>query len=71
MDENCYQKKCYNMMLLDDQNGNENWVTSVRKCLPQTCFNIWINQFVGNEMHFMTLFVNRLKPKIYKRCLSL
>ena len=55
-------KKCYKMMLIEDEYGKINWVTNVRKCLQSNGFGyVWTNQGVHNEYKFISEFVCRLK----------
>jgi hypothetical protein len=55
-------KKCYNMMLLDNRNGTNNWVSSIKNLLYSTGFGyIWENHGPANELLFLKSFETRLK----------
>ena len=55
-------RKCYNMMLLYDKNGQKNWVTGVKDLLFSIGFGyIWNNQEAGIELGFLQLFIQRIK----------
>ena len=56
------RRKCYNMMLLYDKNGQKNWVTGVKDLLFSIGFGyIWNNQEAGIELGFLQLFIQRIK----------
>ena len=55
-------KKCYNMMLLYDKNGKNNWVTNVKELLFTTGFgNIWLDQSIDSQPNFIECFKQRLR----------
>ena len=55
-------RKCYNMLLLYDNNGKKNWVSKVKHLLTVYGFGfVWLEQCVRNTDMFMKEFVNRLK----------
>lgn len=57
-------KLCYNMLMLYDNHGYENWVTYIRRNLYSNGFGyIWDNQRVHNEELFLKEYVCRLKDQ--------
>ncbi|XP_048252544.1 uncharacterized protein LOC125380687 [Haliotis rufescens] len=55
-------KKCYNMMIVYDNNGKRNWVTGVRELLFSCGFgDIWQNQNVYPKPMFILSLTQRLK----------
>jgi hypothetical protein len=55
-------KKCYYLLLLDDNNGKINWVSQVKHMLYSFGFGyIWEQQFINNISKFMSEFISRLK----------
>ena len=55
-------KKCYDMLMMDDSAGFQNWVSSIRNCLQTAGYGyVWVNQSVQNETYFLKSFDTRLK----------
>lgn len=59
-------KKCYNMMLNDDNYGHVNWVTSVKNCIQTFGFGyVWYDQKVHEKS-----FLSRLETRLRDTCLQ-
>lgn len=62
--EDRYVKLCYNMLMLYDENGYENWATYIRTNLYSNGFGyVWESQSVQNEKMFLSEYVTRLKDQ--------
>ncbi|MEW8548219.1 MAG: reverse transcriptase family protein [Candidatus Thiodiazotropha sp.] len=64
MPDTRYVKKCYTMLKVLDEYGQNNWVSQVRQLLFSNGFGyIWINQHVLNPRLFILAFVQRLRDQ--------
>ena len=64
--EDRYVKLCYNMLLLHDSHGYENWAPYVRKNLYSNVFGYVLQaQKVENETLFLSEYSSRMQINIY------
>ncbi len=57
-----FPKKCYNMMIVYDNNGKTNWVTNIKTLLFKTGFgSAWYDQNVNCYPNFIKSLTQRLK----------
>ena len=62
MPDSRFVKKCYNMLLLECDNGKTNWASKVKHILFSLGFGyIWEQQTVCNTDKFLSEFIFRLK----------
>ncbi len=65
-------KKCYEMMILYDRNGQTNWVTNVKNLLFTTGFNhMWYEKYVETPSTFISTFTQRLKDVYQQKWLEI
>lgn len=59
-----FVRKAYDLLYLQDQIGNRNWVTNVRNILCQNGYNyVWLEQNVNNEKLFISRIIQTLKDQ--------
>ena len=63
-----YSKRCYNMLKHLDDNGDNNWTSSVRMMLFNYGFAyVWIYQTVGDCNMFLKIFKQRCRDLHYQQ----